>query len=147
METEPSITLGPLKIWVLERPFPHAGDYWESNWLDVTARCDGVGSRVGVTGRFLHLGELRKWKQDLALLCSTLKGHVELPTMEPTLKVTLEGLDSKTGHLGCVVSLTGDHLLETHRFSSEIDQSFLPPVLAQLASVLREYPIQDEKKG
>jgi hypothetical protein len=146
MEEQPSIEVGPLKVWVTKRPFPHAGDYWESNWLSVTACCGGAGSRVEVTGQFLHLGELKKWKQDLERFHSTLNGHVELGTVEPTLKVKIEAAGAKTGHLDCVVSLTGDHLAETHRFSFEIDQSYLPPVIGQLAAVLREYPIQDEEK-
>jgi hypothetical protein len=147
MNGEPSIALGPLKIWVTERPFPNSGDYWESNWLDVTARCEGVGSRVEVAGRFLHLGEVRRWKNDLVAFQDRLSGRVDLATMEPTLKVAVEAKNSKTGHLDCTVAITGDHLSEEHRFSFGIDQSYLPGLLAQLGAVLREYPIQDEQRG
>jgi hypothetical protein len=147
MKGEPSIALGPLKIWVVGRPFPHAGDYWESNWLDVVARCEGAGSRVEVAGRFLHLGEVRTWKNDLASFQERLDGQLDMATMEPTLKVAIRAKSSKTGHLDCTVALTGDHLTEEHRFALEIDQSYLPGLVRQLGAVLREYPIQDEQLG
>ena len=147
MNSEPSIALGLLQIWIVRRPFPHAGDYWESNWLDVTARCDGVGSRIEVTGRFLHLGEIRRWKKDLESYYATPSSRVELSTMEPTLKVAIGAQNSKTGHMDCTVALTGDHMSEKHSFSFEIDQSYLPALITQLGAVLREYPIQDEGNG
>jgi hypothetical protein len=61
MNADPSIALGPLKIWVHKRQFPGAIDYWDGNWLSATARCDGAGSSVEVSGHFLHLGEIQKW--------------------------------------------------------------------------------------
>jgi len=147
MNTEPSIALGPLKIWVHGRQFPEACDYWDGNWLSATARCDGAGSCVEVTGHFLHLGEIHKWKESLGEFSRSLTGSVELPTIEPTLKVKIEATGSGTGHLKCLVEITGDQMNEHHRFSLDSDQSYLPGLVGQLGAVLREYPIKNEKMG
>jgi hypothetical protein len=147
MNTEPSITFGPLKIWVHGRQFPDASDYWDGNWLSATARCDGSGSCVEVSGYFLHLGEIQKWKEGLQEFSRLLTGSVELPTIEPTLRVKIEATGSRTGHLKCLVEITGDHMNEHHRFLLDSDQSYLPGLLAQLGTVLREYPIKNEKMG
>jgi hypothetical protein len=147
MNTEPSIALGPLKIWVHGRQFPDARDYWDGNWLSSTARCDGAGSCVEATGHFLHLGEIQKWKESLAEFSRSLTGSVELPTIEPTLRVKIEATGSRTGHLKCLVEITGDHMNEHHRFSLDSDQSYLPGLMAQLGAVLRKYPIKNEETG
>ena len=145
MEDDASISFGPLKIWVAGRVHPEMHDYWDGNWLDATARCEGVGSRVQIRGAFIHLGELKKWKEDLERFQRTLEGSVELPTIEPELAVKIESQKSKTGHLSCEVSITGEHMTERHRYSFDIDQSYLPGLLTQLAAVLREFPVRNEK--
>src|SRR4051812_8765995 len=98
MEDDASIAIGPLKIWIVGRQFPDLHDYWDGNWLSTIARCEGSGSRVEVNGVFLHLGELKKWKEEIEVFQRTLKGSVALPTLEPTLKVKMEGSTSAIGH-------------------------------------------------
>lgn len=145
MEDAPSIVVGPLKIWIADYQYPDAQDYDDANWVFATARCEGCGSRVEATGAFIHLSELKKWKEDLMTFQCTLKGRVDLPTMEPTLTIKIEGQKSNTGQLNCEVCLTGEHLRELHRYSLDIDQSYLPTLLAQVAAVLREFPIRNER--
>ena len=147
MEDDASITLGPLKIWIAGYQYSDVESYSDANWLSVTARCEGRGSRVEVSGAFIHLDELKKWREDLKAFQRTLMGAVELPTVEPTLAVKIEAQKSKIGHLSCEVRLTGEHMSEFHRYSFEIDQSYLPGLLAQVAAVLRKCPIRNEKKG
>lgn len=147
METDPSISIGALKIWINGRQFPDLSDYWDGNWIDVTALCEGMGSRIQVTGPFIHLTELQAWREDLKEFESTLKGSVELPAMEPTLNIKIEEEESSRGHLKCIVLITGDHLSEEHRYLFQIDQSYLPGLIAQLGAVLREFPIRGKKTG
>jgi hypothetical protein len=142
MEDEPSIAVGPLKVWVHGRQFPESDDYWDGNWLFLTARCDGHGSRVSVTDSCLHLSEVKKWKDDLDAFRVSPKGVVELATMEPTLKVKIGEAKSSLGQMDMHVSLSADHLNEEHTFRSIIDQSYLPGLSAQLAAILRSYPIK-----
>lgn len=145
MDEDPSIAFGPLKIWVTGRQYPDMHDFWDGNWLAATARCEGNGSKIKVTGAFLHLGELKKWKQELEQFQRTLKGCVELPTIEPTLSVKIESQGSATGQLTCEVALTGDQISERHRYMFSTDQSYLPGLISQLGSVLHDYPIRDGK--
>ncbi|MGC4072350.1 MAG: hypothetical protein QM760_07515 [Nibricoccus sp.] len=142
MEDEPSIAVGPLKIWVHGRQFPDAHDYWDGNWLSVTARCEGAGSRVQVTDPFIHLGELKKWKEDISVLARTLKGSVELPTIEPTLKVKIADQGTTLGQFSVEIDLGGDHISERHHFSGGLDQSYFAGLLAQLSAILRAYPVR-----
>jgi hypothetical protein len=142
MEDDASITIGPLKIWTAGRQFPDSRDYWDGNWLSVTARCEGAGSRVEVSGAFLHLGELKKWKEEIEAFQRTLKGSVALPTIEPTLKVKIDGTPSVVGHFSVEVEITGEHMTEQHRFQFTSDQFYLPGLLTQLALVFREYPVR-----
>jgi hypothetical protein len=145
MEGEPSISIGPLKIWVLGRQFPDHQDYWDGNWLNCTALCEGAGSRVQVSGAFIHLGEIKKWREDLQEFHSKLEGSVELPTIEPTLGVKIKAQKSSTGHLDCQVDITGEPIIERHHYLFDIDQSYLPGLSSQLAAILREYPIRGSK--
>lgn len=145
MEEDPSISIGPLKIWILGRQFPEHQDYWDGNWLNVTALCEGNGSRVKVSGSFIHLGELKQWKEALVEFQHKLVGSINLPTMEPTLGIKITTTNSGTGQLDCEIDITGNHISEQHHFVLNIDQSYLSGLLAQLAIVLREYPIRDKQ--
>jgi len=35
----PDLKLEGLQIWIHGRQFPDAADYWDGNWLRVTAHC------------------------------------------------------------------------------------------------------------
>ncbi len=147
MEDDASITFGPLSVWIAGRQFPDSRDYWDGNWLSAVALCEGVGSRVEVNGPFLHLGELRRWKDALEAFQRTLNGSVELPTIEPTLKVKILGSTSAVGHIVGTIEITGDHMTEAHRFDFTSDQSYLPGLIAQLAAIFRDYPIRADETG
>jgi hypothetical protein len=147
MDEDASITFGPLKIWIYGRQFPDARDYWDGNWLRATAECMGDGSVVKVQGNFIHLGELHRWKEKLEEFQKSLAGRVELPTMEPNLKLEFDGGRPTTGHFECKLSIAGDHIAERHEYRFASDQSYLPKLITQLAGVLREYPIREPKAG
>lgn len=147
MDDEPSITFGPLQIWIHDRRFPDAADYWDGNWLRATAQCVGDGSIVKIQGHFLHLGDLHRWKAGIEAFQQTVEGKVELPTIEPNLGVEFEGRKPHTGQFDCKVSITGDHIAERHEFRFSSDQPYLPGLLVQLSTVLRDYPIREPKAG
>ena len=44
-----------LELWVHDRRSPKAQDYWEGNWLVVTARCAATGANVWSTGPMLRV--------------------------------------------------------------------------------------------
>jgi hypothetical protein len=123
------------------RQFPDAKDYWDGNWLNVTARCESGGSRVEVSGSIIHLGELEKLLTGCERLYSTLTGAAALECIEPNLTVHLEATGS-TGHFSVTVSITPDHMSERHEYRDSLDQSFLPAIIDGCRSILRRYPIR-----
>lgn len=142
---EPDILFSGLEIWISGRQFPESTDYWDANWLTVTAHCASKGSQVWVKGPILHLSEIQHWLSRLKQLYKTIEGETELPCMEPELNVNVSL--NKLGHGSLVVSIIPDHLSEHHEFTFEVDQSFLPAVIKNLEDVLNRYPIKgDEEK-
>ena len=55
------IKLAGLSLWVHWRQFEAARDYWDGNWLRVTAHLRAPGARVWTTGSIIHLAELERW--------------------------------------------------------------------------------------
>src|SRR5205823_8032637 len=74
-------------------------------------------------------------------LARELKGEAKLSPLEPNLRVALRFLDS-LGHMEVNVDITGDHLHERHRFIAEIDQPYLPRIIAELRAVLQPFPVR-----
>lgn len=104
----PDLKIEGLQIWVHGRQFPDAADYWDGNWLRVTAHCGGNGASVFTTGSIIHLSELDRWLVESEELLENLKGEAKLACVEPALSVTL-----KSGSLGNItmeVSITPDHI-------------------------------------
>src|SRR5207249_3059340 len=50
-----------LELWVHDRRSPKAQDYWEGNWLVLTARCAATGANVWSTGPMLRSPVLVRW--------------------------------------------------------------------------------------
>lgn len=47
-----------LAIWVHGRQFSDSKDYWQDNWLNVTARYGAQGASVKIFGNIIHLSEI-----------------------------------------------------------------------------------------
>lgn len=135
---EPDIRVGPLHIWVHGREREDTQDYWDANWLRVTVYCATGFSKVTASGSILHLSELSAWRKGLTALYEAKTGTAKLEATEPNLAVCVSLKDGK-GSLE--ISLTGDHLQESHEFFVEIDQSYLPALLSDLHRLFDEYPI------
>ena len=139
----PNIHFSGLKMWISGRQFPNSSDYWDGNWLNATACCESMASLVWTQGSIIHLSEIDKWLNALKELNRTVHGEAELPCIETELraKVVLDELGN-----GCLtVNITPNNLEESHRFTFEVDQSFLPGVIRSLESVLDRYPIRGNK--
>ena len=140
---DPDITFSGFKVWISGRQFPQSSDYWDGNWLLVTAFCESPGAQVWTQGPIIHLSEIEHWLKGLKELISTVRGEAELACMEPELgaKVTLD----KLGRGSLAVCITPDHLNEHHAFTFDADQSFLPGVIRNLENILDKYPIKGSK--
>jgi hypothetical protein len=141
----PDIELAGLQIWIHGRQLPECDDYWDGNWLGVTAHCGAQGASVWVRGSIVHLSEIAHLTAGVESLYKGLKGKAELPCMEPELSFTLEATGS--GHVEMTVDITPDNLSQKHRFTFEIDQSYLPKLLSDCQAALRQYPIRGNREG
>ena len=139
----PDLKLEGLQIWIHGRQFSDAADYWDGNWLRVTAHCGGSGASVFATGSIIHLSELDRWRVESEELLKNLSGEAKLACMEPALSVTLKS--GSLGHIVMEVSITPDHMSQRHWFQFEIDQSYLPPLVKQCQSILDVYPIKGSR--
>jgi hypothetical protein len=138
---EPSLVLGELKLWVHGRQFPNADDYWDGNWLSVTAHYHRHQSSVVADGPFLHLGELWGLYQGCLRMHASLKGEAALECIEPNLSLKLTA--GPTGRIQVETTITPDQSTESHSYINEIDLSYLPAINAALASIFNEYPIKE----
>jgi len=137
----PSIRLAAFQLWVHGRQFPDAQDKWDGNWLNVTAHCGQSGASVWATGAILDTVGLLRFRDELERLHQTLSGEAVLESHEPNVRVRVASSDGG-GHLHVRAEITPDHLAQGHWFEFEIDQSYLPATVAQLESVLMEFPVK-----
>ena len=142
---EPNLQIGGLKLWVRGRQFPSAQDYWDGNWLKVTARCDSASSTVSAAGPIVHLGELVQFLEECERLYESLSGIAKLDCMEPNLSVTL--MAKTSGHIDVRIHITPNCMLERHEFNESFDQTFLPPIISQCREILIEHPLRKPSNG
>jgi hypothetical protein len=128
-----------LALTVNGRERPDATDYWDANRLVCTAEVV-AGAFRGRLDCSLRSDELEQFHQQVERLHERLDGEAELTTMEGWLRLRLTG-DGR-GHVRARCLLCDDpadgNTLECHL---AIDQTFLPPLLRQLAKVLETYPV------
>jgi hypothetical protein len=141
----PDLKLEGLQIWVYGRQFPNSHDYWDGNWLRVTAHCGGHGASVFAAGSIIHSTELDRWRSGAEILLRDLKGEAKLACLEPNLSVDLKS--TSLGHITMEVSITPDHMVQRHWFRFEIDQTYLTPLIRQCQSILEGYPIRGSRDG
>jgi hypothetical protein len=135
---EPDLKIAGLSIWIHGRQFENAEDYWDGNWLRATAHCGAEGAEVTISGSFLHLPELTRWAAGSRQLLSGAAQFAELPTIEPELTVQMKM--ATLGHITMEVEITPNHLQQQHKFTFEIDQTYLPRLIRQIETVEARYP-------
>lgn len=138
---KPDLQIGGMKIWVHGRQFPDATDYWDGNWLRVTAYCVYPDSMVRTRGSILHLGELIGLVKGCIHMYETLSGEALLECIEPNLAAKLK--IQWNGAVNVHLEITPDHMTESHSFDDSIDQSHLPKIVRQCNSILAIYPIRE----
>lgn len=134
------IEIAGLQIWVHGRQFPDSHDYWDGNWLSVTACCEAKGACVWVAGNIIHLSEIHILLSGAEKLYRDLKGKAELPCMEPELSLELTA--KSQGQIEMTVDITPDNLSQGHSFMFKIDQSYLPGLLTGCKKVMHKFPVK-----
>ena len=136
----PDITLDSLQIWVHGRRFPNEEDYWDGNWLNVTAHCGTHGADVWTSGAILHIPDIARWLVALEEINKTLSGEANLVSLEPELCVELSM--KELGQISMWVGFSPDHMTQEHKFQFEIDQSYLLGLIESCRKVMAKYPIK-----
>ena len=141
MDRDPDFRVAELKVWIHRRQYENADEYWDANWLNITARCTSGGAKVEISGPVLHLSEVVGFLRECEVLYERVKGEATLGCMEPNLHLSLHTTDS-LGSIEAVIAITPDHLNEEHSFKFQIDQSHLPFIIRGLKKVLAEFPVR-----
>lgn len=136
----PDIKLAEFQLWIHSRQFPQSEDFWDGNWLNVTAHCGSQGADVWVNGSILGAPDLASWLAALEEMNRTLSGEANLGSLEPELRVELK-MESR-GHIWVRVEITPDHMMQEHVFQFEIDQSYLGKLIEACRKVLAKYPVR-----
>jgi hypothetical protein len=134
---EPDFAIGGFSLWVHGWQFKDSNDYYDANWLRITARQKSLGSTVTVSGAIIEAMDLSRFLLEIEELHESLSGEASLDSHEPNLKVVLEA--KAFGHVEMIVQITPDHVSQEHRFRSEIDQSYLSEAITALKAILAVY--------
>jgi hypothetical protein len=138
---EPALEVAGFKLWVRGREFPDATDYWDGNWLRVTAHCGAAGAGVWVQGPLIMATDIRSFGEQCRRLLHGQASSATLDPIEPELCLTITSLHTP-GRLQVRVTLTPDHLSQYHTMEFEIDEDRLPGIIDQCARILHEYPVR-----
>jgi hypothetical protein len=141
---ESDLTVAGFQLWVHGRQFPESEDYYDGNWLLITAHCGARGARVWTKGAILLVTDIAQFANQCAAI---LRGDTRLAAiapLEPELKISLEVAD-RLGHIRAQVEITPEYLVQAHWFEFEIDQSYLSGIIQQCSAILQEYPIRGSK--
>jgi len=138
---DPTLEVGRLKVWVHGRQFPQSEDYWDGNWLSVTAYYHRSESSVVAGGPIVHLGELWGLYQGILRMHEASAGEANLECLEPNLTVRLEA--GSRGQLKVETSITPNHLSETHKYEDELDLSYLPAIISSFRALFSAYPVKE----
>jgi hypothetical protein len=139
---EPDLVIAGLKIWIHGRQFPDSTDYWDGNWLRVTAYCNSPNAMVKTGGPIIHLGEISGLLKGCEQLYSSLNGEAGLDCMEQELNVKLRA--ESGGSIKTKISVISNRLRDSHEFTYDIDQSYLPAIISACSNILEKYPIRED---
>jgi len=137
----PDLKLAGLQLWVHGRQFPDATDYYDGNWLIVTAHCGSSGASVWTSGAILLVQDLVGWAQQCEALRQGERSEAELAPMEAELKVVVQRSDG-LGHFVMNVNITPNNMTQNHTFKFEIDQTYLPEITRQCRAIEARFPVR-----
>jgi hypothetical protein len=138
-ESEPDLKLLGLSIRVDGRQFPGNSDFYDGTWLNLRVRMEASGATVKCAGPILMTSDFQRFRDQLISMDARSAGEATLAGYEPELKVTLKM--ERLGHLEGEVEITPDHLSQLHRFTLDLDQSYLRALIASCDAILERFPI------
>ena len=137
-----TIKLSQLELEVIGYERIQANDYYDANWLMVSVTADTNGINTKFARSCLLTSDLVEFNDQLINLNSGRKDSATLESFEPNIELSITKVDS-LGHLKMIVKLipTDENF---HQFSLQIDQSYLPLIIADIKDALLRYPVRLE---
>lgn len=132
-----------LSLTVHGRSRPDSSDYWDGNWLWCSVEVSAGAFRGKVDG-LLRNEDLARFLPRLEGLSEKSSGDAFFDTVEGWLDVRLTG-DGR-GHVelrGQLVDTPADG--NSLEFRLSLDQTYLPPLMAQLRAALEQFPVVGQR--
>lgn len=101
---------------------------------------DAPGATVQCEGPILMTSDVQRFRNELAAASKTLAGEATLAGLEPELTVKVKV--QRLGQVAVEVEITPEHLSQFHRFTLDLDQSYLPDVITSCDAVLERFPVR-----
>jgi hypothetical protein len=129
-----------LALAVRGRAYRQSREYWDGNWLLVTAAIR-VGKFSGEIPGMLRAEELQTFTQALQTFQQSLKGLVSFETAEEWLHFHLEA--DKLGRIEISGTITDEvsYPYNSLKFTLTTNQSLLAAPLKQLQTVTQAFPV------
>jgi hypothetical protein len=141
----PSLVLGGLRVWVLEKAFAESVEWYEGSWLQVRAECAAPGATVTVRGPLLTAEDIRRLLAGMESLHRSEARSAEMSPLEPNLVIGLTG--NSRGGLRIDVRITPDSMTQEHRFFFDADLGYLAGPIEQCRKILRRFPATERVPG
>jgi hypothetical protein len=134
----PSLVLGGLRLWVLEKAMPESVEWYDGRWLEVRAECAAPGATVTASGPLLTAEDIARLLAGMEALHRGQTRSAEMIPLEPNLVVSLTA--SSRGRLRIDVRITPDSMAQEHRFFFDADLAYLCGPIQQCREILGRFP-------
>lgn len=141
----PSLALGGLSLWVLDKAFPESVEWYDGTWLQVRAECNAPGATVTANGPLLTAEDIGRLLDGMEAMQRRRASSAEMSPLEPNLVVSLTG--SSRGRLRIDVRITPDSMTQEHRFFFDADLAYLAGPIDQCREILRRFPAVERVPG
>jgi hypothetical protein len=140
------LSVAGFQLWVHGRQYESSQDYWDGNWLNVLACCSAKGASVQASGAILTAFDIDGFGHSLRKLYDGSASEASLSPVEPELSIRIRSRD-RLGHREMIVKITPDNINQNHKFTFELDQSFLLPIITQCEAIIQKFPIRGNEPG
>ena len=126
-------------LTIHDRNIPEATDYWDGNWLWCTAEVH-AGAFDGTLDNMIRTEDLARFLPRLESLYQTQEGEALFDTLEGWLDLRV--IAAGRGHIEVRGQMIDDPVGGNElAFRLAIDQTYLPPIIAQIRAALEAFPI------
>jgi len=139
---EADLTLAEFKLWVPRRGHPQATDYWDGNWLEITAAYMTKHCIALCDGNVLHGTDVVASLDAARRMHETLDGTFSFASLDPGFELLFTAL--KQGQIQVDTRIVTEDNADwsgEYRRRQLIDQSYLPALIGGLTRIVSRFPI------